>query len=142
MYLRRQGPSYLCAYKALFLKLRGFSRSDLLCIDIYCNTLLTNRLWFLKARGGTSGVPRSRKKTCSSGLNVLVCVNVFRAIWGIFDQGPCCEICWKSFISPVSPIVEQDYGCHKCLNGLKLQRNDRMRVREYEKPPKFEHFFC
>ena len=125
------------------LKLRGFSESDLLWIGIYSNTLLTQRLWFLKARGRTSGVPRSRKKTCSSGLielNVLVCVSVFRAIWGISEQGSCCEICWKSFISPVSPIVEQDRGCHKCLNGLKLQRNDRMKARECEKNPKFDPF--
>ncbi len=71
----------------------------------------------------------------------FVCVGVFRAIWGIVDQGPCCEICWKSFISPVSPIVEQDCGCHKCLNGLNLQRNGRVRERECEKTPKFEVFF-
>ena len=57
----------------------------------------------------------------------------FWAILGIFDKEPCREICWKSFISPVSPIVEQDCGCHNRLNGLNLQRNVRMRARECEK---------
>ncbi len=62
----------------------------------------------------------------------------FSAICGIFDKGPYCEIYWKSFISPVSLILEQDCGCHKCLNGLKLQQNNQMRARECEKTPKFE----
>ncbi len=108
----------------IVLKLRGFSRSGLLFIGIYFNTLLTQRLWFLKTRGRTSGVPRSRKKICSSGLielNVLVCVSVFWVAWAFFDQGPCCENCWKSFISPASPTAEQNGDCYKCLNGLMLQ---------------------
>ena len=102
------------------LKLRVFSRIDLSCIDICYNTLPIQYLWFFKARGHTSGAPGSRKKACSSGLielNILVCVSVFRVIWGIFDQGPCREIRWKSFISPASPIAEQNGDCHKCLNG-------------------------
>ena len=37
----------------------------------------------------------------------------------------------KSFISPVSPISKQDCGCHNCLNGLKLQRSDRMGARKH-----------
>ncbi len=51
----------------------------------------------------------------------LVCLSVFRDIWGIFDQGPCCEIRWKFFISPASPIAEQNGDCHKCLNIRMLQ---------------------
>ena len=40
--------------------------------------------------------------------NIWVCVSLFRAIWGIFDQGPCREIRWKPFISPESPIADQN----------------------------------
>jgi len=43
--------------------------------------------------------------------------------------------------SPCSPIVKQDCGCHKCLNGLKLQQNNRMKARKCEKLPKFEIVF-
>jgi hypothetical protein len=34
----------------------------------------------------------------------------FSAICDIFGKGPYYEICWKYFISPVSPILEQDCG--------------------------------
>ena len=60
------------------------------------------------------------------------------AICGILDKAPYCEICWKSFISPVSLLSEQDCGCYNSLNGSKLQRNDLMRARESEKTPEFE----
>jgi len=126
------------------LKLRVFSRIDLSCIDICYNTLPIQYLWFFKARGHTSGAPGSRKKACSSGLielNILVCVSVFRAIWGIFDQGPCREIRWKSFISPASPIAEQNGDCHKCLNGRMLQPDSQTNPEGRGKSPKFENVF-
>ena len=125
----------------IFLKLRGFSRIDLPCIDICYNALPIQYLWFFKARGHTSGAPGSRKKACSSGLielNILVCVSVFRAIWGIFDQGPCREIRWKSFISPASPITEPNGDCHKCLNGGLLQPDSQTNPEGQGKSPKFE----
>ncbi len=78
---------YSLSIKAL--KLRAFSRRDLLCIGIYCNTLLTHRLWFLKTRNRPSGGPRIRKKACSLGLielNVLVCVSVFRPSGGFLTK--------------------------------------------------------
>jgi len=98
-------------------------------------------LWLFKARGHTSGAPGIRKKACSSGLielNILVCVSVFRAIWGIFDQGPCREIRWKSFISSASQIAEQNGDCHKYLNGRMLQPNSQTNPEGREKGPKFE----
>ena len=58
-------------------------------------------------------------------LNNLFCVNVFRDIWGIFDQGQCREIRRKSLISPASPIAEQNGDCHKCLNGQMLQHDSQ-----------------
>jgi hypothetical protein len=70
----------------------------------------------------------------------LVCVSVFRAIWGIFDQGPCREIRWKSFISQASPIAEQNADCHKCLNGRMLQPDRQTNPEGREKSPKFEQF--
>ena len=126
------------------LKLRGFSIIDLPCIDICYNALPIQYLWFFKACGYTSGAPGSCKKACSSGLielNILVFVSVFRAIWGIFDQGPCREIRWKSFISPASPIAEQNGDCHKCLNGRMLQPDSQTNPEGRGKTPKFEHFF-
>ena len=73
-------------------------------------------------------------------LNILICVSVFRAIWGIFDQGPCREIRWKSFISPASPIAEQNGDCHKCLNGRMLQPDSQTNPEGRGKSPKFEIF--
>jgi len=57
----------------------------------------------------------------------------FSAICGIFDKGSYCEICWKSFISPVSPILEQGCGCHKCLKWIEVatkQSNESEGVRK------------
>jgi len=71
---------------------------------------------------------------------LLVCVSVFRAIWGIFDQGQCREIRWKSFISPASPIAEQNGDCHKCLNGRMLQPDSQTNPKGQAKSPKFEFF--
>jgi len=118
---------------SVFIKLRGFSRIDLPCIDICYNALPIQYLWFFKARGHTSGAPGSRKKACSSGLNELnnlVCVSVFRAIRGIFDQGPFCEIRCKSFFSPASTIAEQNDDCHKRLNGRMLQPDSQTNPEE------------
>ncbi len=123
------------------LKLRGFLRIDLPCIDICYNALPIQYLWFFKARGHTSGAPGSRKKACSSGLielNILVRESVFRVIWGIFDQGSCRETRWKSFISPASPITEPNGDCHKCLNGGLLQPDSQTNPEGQGKSPKFE----
>jgi hypothetical protein len=59
-------------------------------------------------------------------------------IWGIFDQGPCREIRWKSFVSPASPIAEQNGDCHKCLNGRMLQPDSQTNPEVWKKSPKFE----
>ncbi len=67
-------------------------------------------------------------------------MSVFRAIWGIFDQWPCREIRWKSFISQASPIVEQNGDCHKCLNGRMLQPDSQTNPEGREKNPKFENY--
>jgi len=124
-------------------KLRGFSRIDLPCIDICYNALPIQYLWFFKARDHTSGAPGSRKKVCSSGLNRAkhfgLCER-FSGHLGIFDQGPYREIRWKSFISPASPIAEQNSDCHECLNGRMLQPDSQTNPEGRGKSPKFVSF--
>ena len=50
------------------------------------------------------------------------------------------EIRWKSFISPASPIAEQNGDCHKCLNGRMLQPDSQTNPEGREKSPKFENY--
>ncbi len=71
------------------LKLRFFSRSYLLYIGIYCNALLTYKLWFLKSRDRTSGGPRIRKKSMFirfEQAKLLGCFSVFRPIGGFLTK--------------------------------------------------------